>query len=230
VNAHVHIPSRDEILPGGKDPWALAEEARLRRAALLRGIPFVPAPPKTRPYAPSPIKVIAHVPQPEPVAEPEPEPIDESQVDLTANTPDAIRVSLKRMRDMRNVCLPIMEAVTTIFRVSENDIVSERRDAPTVKARHAFFYLCKVLTFASLPRIGRHCGSRDHTSVLHGYRRVDQIMRANGIVISQYTPPIDAARIVNGADWNVLKAWENAGKKARALHKSPSLTHTGEVR
>ena len=38
-------------------------------------------------------------------------------------------------------------------------------------------YLAKALTSRSLPEIGRRFGGRDHTTVLHSVRKVEQMMK-----------------------------------------------------
>ena len=40
-------------------------------------------------------------------------------------------------------------------------------------------YLCKQLTTRSYPDIGRRFGGRDHTTVLHGVRRIEEMMPAD---------------------------------------------------
>ena len=41
-------------------------------------------------------------------------------------------------------------------------------------------YLCKQLTSRSLPEIGRHFGGRDHTTVMHGVRRIEELRVSDG--------------------------------------------------
>ena len=36
-------------------------------------------------------------------------------------------------------------------------------------------YLCKQLTTRSLPEIGRRFGGRDHTTVMHGVKRIEEL-------------------------------------------------------
>lgn len=52
------------------------------------------------------------------------------------------------------------------------DIYSPRRTAPLVRARQIAMYLAKSLTMKSLPEIARRIGDRDHTTVLHGVRKI----------------------------------------------------------
>ena len=46
-----------------------------------------------------------------------------------------------------------------------------------VRPRQVAMYLAKTLTLRSLPEIGRRFGGRDHTTVLHSVRKVEQMMR-----------------------------------------------------
>lgn len=55
------------------------------------------------------------------------------------------------------------------------DMISDRRTANLVRARQVGFYLCRELTLRSLPEIGRRFGYRDHTTVLHGIRRIEHL-------------------------------------------------------
>ncbi len=41
-------------------------------------------------------------------------------------------------------------------------------------------YLCKNLTSRSLPEIGRRFGGRDHTTVMHGVRRIEELKVTDG--------------------------------------------------
>lgn len=66
----------------------------------------------------------------------------------------------------------ILRAVATHYRVSVVHIKSHRRTANLVLPRHVAYYLCKTLTGRSLPEIGRHVGDKDHTTVLHGVRKI----------------------------------------------------------
>jgi hypothetical protein len=64
----------------------------------------------------------------------------------------------------------IARQVAAKHKVSVKDLVSPRRDRPSVLARHEAFWRCKKETTMSLPLIGRRFGGRDHTTVLHGIK------------------------------------------------------------
>lgn len=59
------------------------------------------------------------------------------------------------------------------FKIDYIEIISLRRDKLACRARHIAMYLCKALTGASLPMIGRHFGDRDHTTVINAIQRVE---------------------------------------------------------
>jgi len=47
------------------------------------------------------------------------------------------------------------------------------------RPRQIAMYLCKELTGASLPEIGRHFGGKHHTTVLHAIRKVEELRRSD---------------------------------------------------
>lgn len=64
--------------------------------------------------------------------------------------------------------------VCVACRVAMVDFLSSRRSAPYVRARHIYFILAKEFTTKSYPQIGRHCGGKDHTTVMHGHKKAAQ--------------------------------------------------------
>jgi hypothetical protein len=63
--------------------------------------------------------------------------------------------------------------------VTLRDLDSRRRAAHVVLARHIAMYLIKTMTGKSLPEIGRRLGDRDHTTVLHGIRKVERMIKSD---------------------------------------------------
>ena len=41
-------------------------------------------------------------------------------------------------------------------------------------------YLCRILTDETYPRIGLEFGGRDHSTVIHGYEKINEDMKTNG--------------------------------------------------
>jgi len=52
---------------------------------------------------------------------------------------------------------------------------SARRARAVARPRQVAMYLAKQLTARSLPEIGRKFGGRDHTTVMHAVRKVDEL-------------------------------------------------------
>jgi chromosomal replication initiator protein len=69
----------------------------------------------------------------------------------------------------------IQKRVATHYNVSRADLLSSRRTAAVVMPRQIAMFLAKSLTLRSLPEIGRRFGGRDHTTVLHAVRKIDNL-------------------------------------------------------
>ncbi len=84
------------------------------------------------------------------------------------------------IREPRRVRIEdIQRAVSRHFNVSKADLLSARRTRTIVRPRQIAMYLAKLLTPRSLPEIGRRFGDRDHTTVLHAVRKVEELMLAD---------------------------------------------------
>ncbi|WP_181700752.1 chromosomal replication initiator protein DnaA [Chthonobacter albigriseus] len=82
---------------------------------------------------------------------------------------------LIRAPDSRRVKIEdIQRIVAKHYNVSKQDLLSSRRTRSIVWPRQIAMYLSKVLTPRSLPEIGRRFGGRDHTTVLHAVRKVEE--------------------------------------------------------
>lgn len=73
----------------------------------------------------------------------------------------------------------IKETVAEHFGVSVLDLESNRRNNQIVIPRHTAIYLCRILTRASYPAIGRAFGRRDHTSIIHAVSSLEARMDAD---------------------------------------------------
>ncbi|MCW3835428.1 chromosomal replication initiator protein DnaA [Sphingomonas canadensis] len=69
----------------------------------------------------------------------------------------------------------IQNAVSTHFEVKKIDLISERRAVAIARPRQIAMYLAKRLTTRSLPEIGRKFGNRDHSTVIHAVRRIEEL-------------------------------------------------------
>lgn len=73
----------------------------------------------------------------------------------------------------------IQRIVARHYNVSKQDLLSNRRTRTIVKPRQVAMYLAKMLTPRSLPEIGRRFGGRDHTTVLHAVRKIEDLVGAD---------------------------------------------------
>jgi chromosomal replication initiator protein len=56
-----------------------------------------------------------------------------------------------------------------------SDLVSARRARAVARPRQVAMYLSKTLTSKSLPEIGRGFGGRDHTTVIHAVKKIEEL-------------------------------------------------------
>jgi chromosomal replication initiator protein len=66
----------------------------------------------------------------------------------------------------------IEAAVAARFHVKVSDMKSKRRSKTLVHPRQIAMYLCRELTDASFPEIGRHFGGKDHTTIMHACKQI----------------------------------------------------------
>ena len=106
--------------------------------------------------------------------------------DMSAN-PDQCRIKID----------DILKIVGRHFNVARTDLLSPRRARSVVVPRQVGMYLAKKLTPRSLPEIGRRFGGRDHSTVLHAVRKIeDQIKTDDRLAGSGPADPADRATVV----------------------------------
>ncbi len=70
----------------------------------------------------------------------------------------------------------ILAEAAAVFDVTVDELCGYGRTRGVVLARQATMYVCRTLTDDSLPTIGRAFGGRDHTTVLHAVRKIEQLL------------------------------------------------------
>lgn len=99
---------------------------------------------------------------------------------VTLETAEYIIADLVRGKEPKRVKIDdILRVVTKHFGVNRADLLSSRRNRSIVRPRQIGMYLAKSLTSRSLPEIGRRFGGRDHTTVLHAIRKIDELIEAD---------------------------------------------------
>jgi chromosomal replication initiator protein len=90
-----------------------------------------------------------------------------------------LRPHLRGGSEKRVTVDDIQKATAEHFGLKQADLLSERRTRAVARPRQAAMWLAKQLTTRSLPDIGRRFGGRDHTTVLHAVRRIDELKAAD---------------------------------------------------
>src|SRR5215216_5488806 len=91
----------------------------------------------------------------------------------------------------------IQETVIDRFGLSLDELCGERRSQNIVYPRQVAMYLSRELTDSSLPKIGRHFGGRDHTTVIHATTKIARLIREDRSVynlVQELTARIKQAR------------------------------------
>jgi chromosomal replication initiator protein len=78
--------------------------------------------------------------------------------------------------------LTIRDVVCKYFSILPKDVESSRRQGALVYPRQIAFYLARVHTACSYPQIGRRFGDRDHTTIMHGVKRIEERVKADWTV------------------------------------------------
>ena len=70
----------------------------------------------------------------------------------------------------------IMGKTADYFNITMDDLISSSRVRDLAYARQMAMYLCREMTDLSLPKIGELFGGRDHTTVIHAYKKINAEM------------------------------------------------------
>ncbi|MHA1543656.1 MAG: chromosomal replication initiator protein DnaA, partial [Alphaproteobacteria bacterium] len=96
-------------------------------------------------------------------------------VDMTRN----VLQDLLRANDRKVTIDQIMRQVTEYYNLRMAEILSARRARDIARPRQVAMYLSKKMTSRSLPEIGRKFGGRDHTTVMHAVRKIEDLRRTD---------------------------------------------------
>ena len=89
----------------------------------------------------------------------------------------------------------ILDETAKYFSLSAGDLMSKSRSRPLTQARHIAMYLTRECTGLSLLKIGEIFGGRDHTTALHGIKKVEDEMRSRDDTFRHVQ---DLTRIIRG--------------------------------
>ena len=102
---------------------------------------------------------------------------------------ELIRESLKDLLALQDKLVTIdniQRVVAEYYKLKMSDMLSKRRSRSIARPRQIAMTLAKELTNHSLPEIGDAFGGRDHTTVLHGCRRISALRETENRVNEDY--------------------------------------------
>jgi chromosomal replication initiator protein len=94
---------------------------------------------------------------------------------VTLEATQEVLHDLLRANDRRVTIEEIQKRVAEHFNIRVADMHSARRARAVARPRQVAMYLAKQLTSRSLPEIGRKFGGRDHTTVMHAVRKIEEL-------------------------------------------------------
>lgn len=68
----------------------------------------------------------------------------------------------------------ILEVVSNYFKIDKRDLISAKKSNDIAYPRQIAMYLCRTVGQMSFPRIGNDFGGRDHTTVMHAYKKIEK--------------------------------------------------------
>lgn len=104
---------------------------------------------------------------------------------LLENKPISIELAKGVLKDLlkeshKTITIDLIQKqVAGFFNLNQQDIKGSKRDKQIVFARQVAMYLSRELTNFSLPEIGGFFGGKDHTTVLHSYKKIKQQLSGN---------------------------------------------------
>ena len=100
---------------------------------------------------------------------------DVSKNIITLESTQDVLQDLLRSHDRRITIDEIQRKVAEHYNIRLSDMHSARRARQVARPRQVAMYLAKQLTARSLPEIGRKFGGRDHTTVMHAVRKIEEL-------------------------------------------------------
>jgi chromosomal replication initiator protein len=101
---------------------------------------------------------------------------------ITIESAQEVLHDLLRANDRRVTIDEIQKRVAEHYNIRLSDMHSARRARAVARPRQVAMWLCKQLTPRSLPEIGRKFGGRDHTTVMHAVRKIEELRSTDRVL------------------------------------------------
>ncbi|MDZ4136432.1 MAG: chromosomal replication initiator protein DnaA [Paracoccaceae bacterium] len=96
--------------------------------------------------------------------------------EITLDLTQDCLADILRASDRKVTIEEIQRKVAEHYNIRLSDMIGPKRVRTIARPRQIAMYLSKHLTPRSLPEIGRRFGGRDHTTIMHGVRKVEELM------------------------------------------------------
>jgi chromosomal replication initiator protein len=96
--------------------------------------------------------------------------------EITLDLAQDCLADILRSSDRKLSIEEIQRKVAEHYNVRLSDLIGPKRLRTIARPRQVAMYLAKQLTPRSLPEIGRRFGGRDHTTIMHGVRKIEELM------------------------------------------------------
>lgn len=101
---------------------------------------------------------------------------------ITLDMTQEVLQDLLRANDRRVTVDEIQRRVADYYNLRLSDLLSARRARQVARPRQLAMYLAKQMTSKSLPDIGRQFGGRDHTTVMHAVKRIEDLRQTDSVL------------------------------------------------
>ena len=96
--------------------------------------------------------------------------------EITLEVAQECLADILRTNDRKISIDDIQRKVAEHYNIRLADMIGPKRSRNVARPRQIAMYLSKQLTSRSLPDIGRRFGGRDHTTIMHGVRKIDELV------------------------------------------------------
>ena len=96
--------------------------------------------------------------------------------EITLDLTQDCLADILRASDRKVTVEEIQRKVADHYSVRLSDLIGPKRMRTIARPRQVAMYLSKQLTLRSLPDIGRRFGGRDHTTIMHGVKKIEELM------------------------------------------------------
>jgi chromosomal replication initiator protein len=98
-----------------------------------------------------------------------------------------ITVDFIKEKEKRITIERIIKTVSEFYDIDEEEIRGDKRSKTVAQSRQIAIYLARILTNLSLKEIGNNFGRRDHSTILHSFNKIENLIRKNKRIKGEIT-------------------------------------------